>query len=54
MPPVPGTWTLVRQDYGNGAGWAYTYNQFDQVTARWTTDGTAGVKFRNPEDGSMC
>lgn len=19
-PPVPGTWTLARQDYGNGAG----------------------------------
>lgn len=42
----PGTWTLARQDYGNGAGWAYSYNQFDQVTARWTTNGTAGVEFQ--------
>ena len=42
----PGTWTLARQDYGNGAGWAYSYNEFDQVTARWTTDGTAGVEFQ--------
>ncbi|MBQ6273895.1 MAG: DNRLRE domain-containing protein [Oscillospiraceae bacterium] len=42
----PGTWTLARQDYGNGAGWAYSYNQFDQVTARWTTNGTSGVEFQ--------
>lgn len=42
----PGTWTLARQDYGNGAGWAYSYNEFDQVTARWTTNGTAGVEFQ--------
>ena len=42
----PGTWTLARQDYGNGAGWAYSYNEFDQVTARWTTNGTTGVEFQ--------
>ena len=42
----PGTWTLARQDYGNGAGWAYSYSEFNDLTARWTTNGTSGVEFR--------
>ena len=42
----PGTWTLARQDYGNGAGWAYSYSEFNDLTARWTTNGTSGVEFQ--------
>ena len=42
----PGTWTLARQDYGNGAGWAYSYSEFNDLTARWTTYGEEGVEFR--------
>ncbi|MBR3475194.1 MAG: DNRLRE domain-containing protein, partial [Oscillospiraceae bacterium] len=42
----PGTWTLAAQDFGNGAGWAYAYSEFDDLTARWTTNGTSGVEFR--------
>ena len=41
-----GTWTLARQDYGNGAGWAYEYSEFNDLTSRRTTNGTVGVEFR--------
>lgn len=43
---TPGTWTLARQDYGNGAAWAYEYSDFNDLTARWTTNGTVGVEFQ--------
>ncbi len=42
----PGTWTLARQDYGNGDGWAYAYSRFDDLTARWTVKDGSGTEFR--------
>ena len=40
------TWNLELQSYGNGDGWAYSYSEFDDLTARWTVKDGPGTEFR--------
>ena len=40
-------WTLTKQSYGNGSGWKYEYNDFDQPIRRWTTGGSTGTEFKS-------